>query len=173
MKLRPHRRNLVVWRQSARLAGRCDLPPFPRPRRTGQFRAAIRLLVLLPVAGLIQLERTGLERSVLARWRPMLAGAVLTVAGVVLRGGAGGVVLLPGLMFLLYGPFMPASPDAGRRPRRQLRRELAAYSTAAQRRDLTASLDRYPDKKTAELRDILHDLAMATHGPQVPGARRY
>jgi hypothetical protein len=168
MILRLHRRNLVVWSQSVGSAGRYDFPPFTRDRRIRRFRASIRLATLLPVIGLTQLERV-----LQARWRPVLAGAVLTVVGVTLRGDAGGVVLLPGLMFLLYAPFIPASPDSGRRQRRELRRELAAYSTAAQRRDLEASLDRYPDQNTAELRDILHDLAMATRSNQVPGARRY
>ena len=109
----------------------------------------------------------------MGRWRPMLAGAVLTVIGVLLRGGLGGVVLLPGLMFLSCGPLLPASPRAGPRQRRELKRELAAYSTAAQRRDLEASLDRYPARITRELRDILHDLAMARYSEQLPGARRH
>jgi hypothetical protein len=168
MTLRLRRRNLVVWSQSVGSAGRYDFPPFTRHRRIRRIRASIRLATLLPVIGLTQLERV-----LQARWRPVLAGAVLTVVGLALRGDAGGVVLLPGLMFLLYAPFIPASPDSGRRQRRELRRELAAYSTAAQRRDLEASLDRYPDQNTAELRDILHDLAMATRSNQVPGARRY
>jgi hypothetical protein len=168
MILRPHRRSLVVWSQSVGSAGRCDFPPFTRLRRIGRVRTSIRLVALLPVIGLTQLER-----ALQTRWRPMLAGVVLTVVGVTLRGGAGGVVLLPGLMFLLYSPFMPAGPDADRRQRRQLKRELAAYSTAAQRRDLEATLDRYPDRNTGELRDILHNLALASHNNQVPGARRY
>jgi hypothetical protein len=168
MKLRLHQRSLVVWNQSAGSAGQHDFPPFTRLRRARRIRTLIRLAALLPVIGL-----TMLERALQPRWRPMLAGAVLTVAGVVLRGGAGAVVLLPGLMFLLYGPFLAASPGADRKQRRELRRELAAYSTAAQRRDLEATLDRYPDTNTGELRDILHNLAIATHDHQVPGARRY
>jgi hypothetical protein len=103
----------------------------------------------------------------------MLAGALLTVIGVILRGSLGGVVLLPGLMFLLYGPFIPANPDVGRKQRQELKRELAAYSTSAQRRDLEASFDRYPDRITRDLRDILHSLAMASYSEQLPGSRRY
>jgi hypothetical protein len=168
MTLRLRRRKLVVWSQSAGSAGRYDFPPFTRPGRIRRIRASVRLVTLLPVIGLTQLERARLTR-----WRPVLAGAVLTVVGVTLRGSAGGVVLLPGLMFLAYSPFIPASPDADRRQRRELKRELAAYSTAAQRRDLEATLDRYPDRSTGELRDILHNLAVATRNSHVPGARRY
>jgi hypothetical protein len=49
--------------------------------------------------------------------------------------------------------------------RSELERELAAYSTAAQRRDLEATLDRYPDDITYELRDILASQAMAASHP--------
>jgi hypothetical protein len=167
MRLRPHRRNLVVWSQSASLAGRHDIRPFTRLQHTRRIRPSIRAGALLPVIGLMQLER-----ALQARWRPMLAGAVLTVVGLILRSGPAGVVLLPGLMFLLYGPFIPVSPDTGRKQRRELKRELAAYSTTAQRRDLEATLDRYPDRTTGELREILHDLAMAAYASQVPGDRR-
>jgi hypothetical protein len=166
MILRPQRRNQVIWSQSVGSADRCDFPPFRRNRRVGRIRGSVRLVTLLPVIGLTQLER-----ALPARWRPVAAGAVLTVVGVTLRGSAGGVILLPGLMFLLYAPFIPASPDADRGRRRELRRELAAYSTAAQRRDLEATLDRYPDRNTGELRDILHNLALVTQNHQVPGAR--
>ena len=44
---------------------------------------------------------------------------------------------------------------AARQRRRSLERELAGYSTPSQRRDLEATLDRYPDGVTQELRDIL------------------
>lgn len=44
---------------------------------------------------------------------------------------------------------------AARERRRRLERELAAYDTPAQRADLFAMLDRYPDGTTCELRDIL------------------
>jgi hypothetical protein len=166
--MRLRRRKLVVWSQSVSLAGRYDFPPFARFSRTRGFREPIRHAAQFLVIGLMQLDR-GLQ----PRWRSVLAGAALTVAGVILRGGPGGMVLLPGLMFLLYGPFMPVSPDAGRKQRRELRRELAAYSTAAQRRDLDATFDRYPDQAVGELRDVLHNLAVATGDDQVPGARPY
>src|SRR5215469_989593 len=105
MTLRPHRRNLVILRQSAGSAGRIDIPPFTRFSRMRRSRTSIRAGALLPVIGLMQLDR-----ALQGRWRPMLAGAVLTVIGVLLRGGLGGVVLLPGLMFLSCGPLLPASP---------------------------------------------------------------
>lgn len=168
MRLRPHRRNLVVLSQSVGSDGRYDIPPFTLFRRARRIRTSMRIAVLLPVFALMHLKR-----SPQTRWRPMLAGAVLTGVGLLLRGGSGGAVLLPGLLFLLYSPFMPGNPDTGRRPRRELKREIAAYSTTAQRRDLEATLDRYPDKITHDLRDILHNLAMASHNSQLPDARRY
>ena len=44
---------------------------------------------------------------------------------------------------------------------RSLERELAAYGTPAQRCDLEATFDRYPDDATGELRDILARQAAA------------
>ena len=52
-------------------------------------------------------------------------------------------------------------------------REMAAYSTPAERRDFEAILDRYPDDITYELRDILASQAMAVSGSQIPGAGHY
>jgi hypothetical protein len=44
---------------------------------------------------------------------------------------------------------------AARKRRNELERELAGYATAADRCDLEAALDRYPDGVTHELRSIL------------------
>jgi hypothetical protein len=44
---------------------------------------------------------------------------------------------------------------ANRRRRRALAAELAGYVTDAQRDDLFAVLDRYPDGQTEEIRDML------------------
>ncbi|MFN0283758.1 MAG: hypothetical protein ACKVZ6_17530 [Kineosporiaceae bacterium] len=44
---------------------------------------------------------------------------------------------------------------AARRWRRQLRCDLATYSTQSQRDDLLATFDRYPDDVTHEYREIL------------------
>jgi hypothetical protein len=77
---------------------------------------------------------TPLTRAVRARWRPLLAGGVLTVAGVLLRGSPGGVLLLPGLVFLAFALLVPASPKSDHTRRSELERELAVISHPAQRR---------------------------------------
>jgi hypothetical protein len=164
MSLRPHRRNLVVWRQSAGPASRYGAPRFTKLVRTRRIRRWIRTSTLLSVVGVMRLAR-----AARARWRPLLAGGVLTVAGVVLRGGAGGMVLLPGLMLLVSAPLIQASTKADRRRRSKLERELAGYSTPAQRRDLEAVLDRYPDGSTYEIRNILARQAMASGNHRIPG----
>jgi hypothetical protein len=56
---------------------------------------------------------------------------------------------------------------------RELERELAAYSTPAQRCDLAATFDRYPDSITYELRDILARQASAAFDSRLPAAGRY
>jgi hypothetical protein len=55
----------------------------------------------------------------------------------------------------------------------ELERELAAYSTPAQRCDLAATFDRYPDSITLELRDILARQASAAFDHRLPAAGRY
>jgi uncharacterized BrkB/YihY/UPF0761 family membrane protein len=64
----------------------------------------IRIGVLLMVIGLMRLART-----VRPRWRPLLAGVVLTVAGA-MASGVWGAVLLPEVLFLLFAPLIPAAP---------------------------------------------------------------
>jgi hypothetical protein len=147
MRLRPHRQNLVVWNQSA---GRYHPPPITRRVRARRVRRWIRTGTLLTVVGLLPLAR-----AVRARWRCLLPGVVLTVVGMMLRGSPAGMVLLPGLFFLLSAPLIPADSKADRVRHAELERELAAYSTPAQRCDLEAILDRYPDRVTLELRAIL------------------
>ena len=165
MRLRSHRRHLVVWSQASGSAG---ASPVTRPARAGRIRRGIRIGMLLTLLGLRPLARWAR-----ARWRPLLAGVVLTVVGVVLRGSTtGGVVLLPGLMLLLSAPLLPGSPDAARVRRSELERELAVYTTPAQRHDLEATLDQYPDDVTRELRDILARQATAAAGPRIPGCGR-
>jgi hypothetical protein len=44
---------------------------------------------------------------------------------------------------------------AAKRDRALLERQLASYANHADRLDLQATLDRYPDEQTAELRSIL------------------
>ena len=126
MRLRSHRRNLVVWSQSAGSAGRYGVPPFTRRRR---IRSWIRTGALLTVVRLVPLAR-----AVRARWRPLLAGGVLTVVGVMWLDGPGGMVLLPGLWLLLSAPLIPASSKADRMRRPEVELELGVYSHPAQRR---------------------------------------
>jgi hypothetical protein len=105
MRLRSRRRNLVVWSQSAGSVGRYGAPPFTRRRR---IRRWIGTGALLTVVGLMPLAR-----AVRARWRPLLAGGVLTVVGLMWLDGLGGMVLLPGLCLLLSAPLIPAGSRAG------------------------------------------------------------
>jgi hypothetical protein len=44
---------------------------------------------------------------------------------------------------------------AAKRERADLQRQMASYANHADRLDLQATLDRYPDEETAELRSIL------------------
>ena len=71
---------------------------------------------------------------------------------VILRNGEWSLLLLPGLLMLAYAPLIPAAADADHR---RLERELAAYSTPAERDDIEATLANYPDGATRDLREIL------------------
>ena len=126
MWLRSHRRNLVVWSQSVGSADRMYVRRFARTRR---IRRWIRTGAPLTVVGL-----RPLARAVRARWRPLLAGGVLTVVGVMWLDGPGGLVLLPGLWLLLSAPLIPASAKADRMRRPEAELELGVYSHPAQRR---------------------------------------
>jgi hypothetical protein len=156
MRLRPHRGNLVVWRASRCPDERGRGLWFTRPARAVRIRRRMRTGVLLAILGVMRLAA-----ATRPRWRPLLAGVVLTAAGVVLRDGAAGIVMIPGMLFLLSALLTPADPVAAGPRRRELERELAAYSTPDQRCDLEATFDRYPDSATGELRDILARQAAA------------
>jgi len=148
MGLRPQRRSLVVWSQSEDPYRASQVARRARPRR---IRRWIRVGMLLTLLGLVRVVRP--------RWKPLLAGTAFTVAGIIMRGfPAGSILLLPGLMLLMGSPLIAGPPGA---ERTKLERELAGYCTAAQRQDLEATLDRYPDDVTRELRDILADQASA------------
>ena len=54
-----------------------------------------------------------------------------------------------------------ASRKAARKRRSDLEHELAGYATPAERRDLEATIDRYPYGTTHELRGILASQSMA------------
>ena len=166
MWLRPRRRNLVVWSQSdgsvARHGGL-------RLRRSSRFRRWARMGVLITLLGFLPVAR-----AVRPRWKPLLAGAALTAAGVVLRGSApGAMFLLPGLMFLLTAPLLPGTLPADRLRRSELERELTGYRTNAERYDLEATLDRYPDDVTREIREILAGQAADADNNRWPAMGRY
>lgn len=128
MRPLPHRRNLVVWSQSVSSAARYGTPPSTRTRRICKW---IRTVALLTVVGVMLLARGGR-----ARWLTLLAGGVLTVVGVLLRGGPGGVIFFPGLLLLLFAALIPATPQADCMRRSALERELAltVFSHPGQRR---------------------------------------
>ena len=162
MGLRRQQRNLVVWSQSPDRYRSSQGMRRTRPRR---IRRWLRLARLLPLLGLLTVAR-----GVRPRWKPLLAGTVLTVAGLTMRGsGPGSVLLLPGLLLLLSAPLLPGAPSA---ERLELERELAGYWTSAQRHDLEAMLDRYPDDATRELREILAGQAVAAGDNRFPAAGR-
>ena len=128
MRLRAHRRNLVRWSPSAGSAGRYGVPKLARLALTRRIHRGIRTGALLMVIGLMRLAR-----AVRLRWRPLLAGGVLTVIGGMLRG-AWGVIFLPGLLFLLSVPLVPPRPTTDRVRRAELERGLGVFSHPAQRR---------------------------------------
>ena len=123
MRLRADRRNLVTRSLSVDLVGRRDVAGFARVARTRRIRRCFRTGALLTVIGLMRLAR-----SVRSRWRPLLAGAVLTVLGIILRNGAWGLILAAGLLFFVYPLLIPANSDADRKRRYELERELPVYS---------------------------------------------
>ncbi len=122
----------------------------PRPVSTRRLRRLLRISGLLTAIGLIRLAR-----ALRVRWRPLLAGGALTAIGLVLRDGPGGLAFIAGFLFLYAAVVMEVRPPADRERLLTLERELADYSTPAQRRDLEAILARYPDEDTRELRAIL------------------
>lgn len=160
------RRNVVVWSSSRASRGRGGLATFRRPMRSRRLPRFLRTSGLLTLIGLLRLAR-----AVRFRWRPLLAGGALTAIGLILRGAAGGLAFLPGILLLYSALVMEVSPKADRKRRGTLERELASYSTPAQRRDLEATLDRYPDSATNELRGILARHA-ASAGNAIPGGGR-
>lgn len=157
LRPRPRRRNLVIWSPSACRAERGHGLWFSRPARSRRIRRRMRTVALLAILGAMRLAAAARPR-----WRSLLAGVVLTTAGVVLRSGAAGIVMIPGMLFLLSALLVPVDPVAAGPRRRELERELAAYSTPDQRCDLEATFDRYPDSVTRELRDILVGQALTT-----------
>jgi len=163
MTLRRHRRNVVIWRSSRCPDHRGRGLWFTRAGRSGRVRRRLRISGLLLAVGLLRVAA-----AVRPRWRPLAAGTVLTVAGFVMRSGMPGIVMIPGMLFLTAALLAPPDPAADNPRRRALERELAAYSTPAQRRDLDAILDRYPDGDTRELREILARQSLAAETSRPP-----
>jgi hypothetical protein len=150
------KRSGVVWRSSAEplLLGWPGRRPRPRNALPRALRRALRTGVLLALFGLIRLAGN-------PRWRSAVLGAALIIPGVLLRNIYGNIILLPGLMILFYAPFLPGDSPENRARQASLRRDLAAYSSPADRRDLEAIIDRYPAAETGELRAVLTSLRTA------------
>jgi len=157
MRLQPHRRRLVVFSSPADPAVRRGAAPDKRVARTGPFGRFLRIGLLLTVI------------AVRPRWRPLLAGVALTALGVLDRQGPAGVLIIPGLLSFWRALMIAGDTDADRERRSRLRCELAAYSTSAQRCELVAALDRYPDGITHEIRDILTSTSAASRSNGIPG----
>jgi len=62
---------------------------------------------------------------------------------------------------------------AARQRRLALERELGGYNTPDQQCDLEATLDRYPDGVTYELREILSRQRMTQETRHIPGIGHY
>ena len=151
------KRNRVVWSTS-----REPVVYVLVPRRPGRFRRAARTGFLLAAIGLIQAARS-------PRWRCALLGAALTIPGLLMRDLPGNIILLPGLMTLFFAPFLPGKTIEDRKSHARLRRELAAYSTPAERHDLEALLTQYSDRETGEMRAILASQEVTSARSRFPG----
>ncbi len=163
MRLRS-RRDVVVWSLSGIPTGRHGELRRTRPVRARRTRRLLRIGALVTLVGAMRLAH-----GARYRWQPLLAGVVLTATGIMLHGSAWGVAAMAGIYSLWYAVLIPGHPEADGKRHSDLERELAGYSTEAQRSDLLATLDRYPDEVTCELRDILASQAMASCSSGIPG----
>ena len=143
MRLRSRQRHLVIFSSPAHPAGQYAASPQIPSALTGRIRRCFRIGTLVAVI------------VVRPRWKPLLTGTALTILGIIEHSGMGGLAMMPGLMMLWAAALTPGDSGADHRRRQQLMRELAAYSTSAQRSDLEAALDRYPDGVTGQIREIL------------------
>ena len=99
MRLRPRRRNLVVWSSTAAPAGRSRAGPWrrvARPARLSRIRWWLRTGALLTILGALRLARTAR-----VRWEPvcLLAGFLIAVTGFALP--AGGAIFILGVLVLI------------------------------------------------------------------------
>src|SRR5215469_1918420 len=78
MRLRPHRRILIVWSLRAIAPGKNASPARTRPSRIRRTRRRLRIGVLLTVIGVLRFAR-----ALRARWEPLflLAGVLLMAGG--------------------------------------------------------------------------------------------
>jgi hypothetical protein len=159
MRLRSRQRHLVLRSSSACQAGQYAVSPHIPAAPAGAVRRFLRISALVTVI------------AVRPRWKPLLAGAALTVFGLVEHSGMGFMTMMPGLMLLWAAVLIPGDSDADYQRRQELMRELAAFSTTAQRRDLEAALDQYPDGVTSEIREVLASQGAAMYRG-LPGAGR-
>jgi hypothetical protein len=142
MRLRAHRRNLVVWSPSVSSADRHGAARLARFTRTKRIHWWIRTGALLMIIGLIRLARPARPR-----WRTLLAGGVLTGFGVV-AAVVWGLVLLPGLLFLVSAALIPARPKTDRAWRAEVEHELGVFSHPAQLRLVSQAIALY-DKQAS------------------------
>ena len=137
MRLRAHRRNLVVWSPSVGSADRYGATRFTRLARTRRIHRWIHTGALLMIIGVMRLARAARPR-----WRPLLAGGVLTGFGVV-AAVVWGLVLLPGLLFFLSAALVPAKPKTDRTRRAEIEHALGVFSHPAQLRLVSQAVALY------------------------------
>jgi hypothetical protein len=104
VRLRPHRRTMVVWSSSSGRAARPGVQRITRPAHARRIPWWLRTGALLTIIGLMRLART-----VRTHLRPAisLAGTAIAVTGVSLPSAA---VLVSGILVLLLALFLPSDP---------------------------------------------------------------
>jgi hypothetical protein len=97
MRMRSHRRSLMIWTPSGGRTDRYGVPALTRLARPRPIRWWFRTGALLAVIGITRLART-----MRARWGSMflVAGALLMIIGVTLSSAG---AFVPGLLVLLVG----------------------------------------------------------------------
>jgi hypothetical protein len=120
MRLRPRRRNLVVWSSTAAPAGRSRAGPRrsgARPARLSRIRWWLRTGALLTILGVLRLARTAR-----VRWEPvcLLAGFLIAVTGFALP--AGGAIFMLGVLVLIVTLLKGISTQQRRRAQGPLNR---------------------------------------------------